>query len=232
MVSVLVVDDDLEIARFVRDGLCAEGYEVAIASSGREAVERTSERRFAAIVLDRMLPDIDGLSLLKALRSTKNDCPVLFLSALGATDDRVAGLKAGGDDYIAKPFSMAELSARLEALLRRVAHDRRMVDPPPSGRELRCGDLVMDLKAKSVRRGARELHLRAREFEMLKFLLERQGQVVSRSMLLEGVWRYHSRHATNVIEVHVSRLREKVDVAGEPSIIRTVRGAGYILSSA
>ena len=232
MVSILFVDDDPEIARFVQDGLSADGYRVITAATGREALERASEIRFAAVILDRMLPDFDGLSLLKAFRSAKIDCPVLFLSALGATDDRVAGLKAGGDDYVAKPFSMPELSARLEALLRRSARDDRAEAAPPAGSELRCGELVIDLETRSVRRGVREIPLRARELEVLLFLIARQGQVVTRGMLLEGVWRYHSQHMTNVIEVYVSRLREKVDVAGEASMIRTVRGVGYVLSAA
>ena len=232
MMNVLVVDDDLEIVRFIQDGLHAEGFGVTIATTGREAIQHASESRFEAIVMDRMLPDIDGLSLLKALRSIKIDCPVLVLSALGAADDRVAGLKAGGDDYVTKPFCMAELSARLEALHRRSAREQRAIAAPPIGRELWCGDLVIDLETRSVRRGGREIHLRARELEVLLFLIARQGQVVTRSMLLEGVWRYHSQHMTNVIEVYVSRLREKVDVAGAAPMIRTVRGVGYVLSGA
>lgn len=224
MQRVLVVDDDPEIAHFVAQGLTAAGFIVDQAATGREALALAMSGRHAAIVLDRMLPDLDGVAVLTALRAAQISRPVLFLSALGTTDERVAGLRAGADDYLAKPFSLEELVARIEALL------RRPEQAEPSG-SLSCGDLTLDVERFIARRGARLLDLKRREFQMLRFLLERQGKMVTRGMLLEGVWNYRSDHDSNVIEVHISRLRRKVDGDGETPLIHTVRGVGYVLST-
>src|SRR4051812_39468302 len=178
---------------------------------------------FDAIILDRMLPGgVDGLRVLETLRGQKNDTPVLFLSAMAGVDDRVRGLKAGGDDYLTKPFSFSELLARVEALARRT----RVTGPET---KLAVGDLEMDLLSRSVRRRGQKIDLQPREFRLLEYLMRHAGQVVTRTMLLEGVWDYHFDPQTNVIDVHVSRLRQKIDKPFETSLLHTVRSAGYML---
>ncbi len=224
MKTVLIVEDDSETAAFLINALRRVGLTAEAVGNGRHAVSRATGGEYAAIVLDRMLPDLDGLSVLKALRAAKVNVPVLFLSALGSTDERVAGLRAGADDYLSKPFSFEELHARLEALMRRpgeVNEDKVLV----------CGDLELDLDRRTARRGGRSLDLKPREFEMLAFLMRRQGKVVTRGMLLEGLWDFQGEPQTNLIEVHISRLRRKIDGADEPPLIRTVRGLGYRLSA-
>ena len=177
---------------------------------------------YDALVVDRMLPQMDGLALIAALRSADIRTPVLILSALGAVDDRVKGLRAGGDDYLTKPFAFAELLARLEALLRRGGGNAATT-------KLRVGDLEMDLLARSVTRGGQDLELLPREFRLLEFLMRHAGQVVTRTMLLENVWDYHFDPQTNVIDVHISRLRQKIDKGFAKPLLHTVRGAGYLL---
>ncbi len=179
---------------------------------------------YDAMIVDRMLPGLDGLAVIKTLRGAENMTPVLILSALGEVDDRVDGLRAGGDDYLVKPFAFAELSARLDALARR--HD---VEPPAT--VLHVEDLEMDLLKRTVHRGGQLIRLQPREFKLLEFLMRHAGQVVTRTMLLEGVWDYHFDPQTNVIDVHISRLRAKVDKDFDPPLIHTVRGAGYRLSA-
>ncbi len=220
---ILVVEDDREVAGFVVKGLREAGHVVEHADNGRDGLFMAASEQFDAIVLDRMLPGgIDGLRLLETLRAQDNKTPVLFLSALAQVDERVRGLQAGGDDYMTKPFAFSELLARVEALAR-----RGRVDGPAT--KLVVGDLEMDLLSRSVRRAGQKIDLQPREFRLLEYLMRHAGQVVTRTMRLEGVWDYHFDPQTNVIDVHVSRLRQKVDKPFEGSMIHTVRNAGYML---
>jgi two-component system OmpR family response regulator len=222
---ILVVEDDKDVAGFVLKGLREAGHTVEHADNGRDGLFLAASENFDAIILDRMLPGgIDGLRLLETLRAQDNTTPVVFLSALGQVDDRVKGLKAGGDDYLTKPFAFAELLARVEALTRRGKSDG------PTTRLL-VGDLEMDLLSRSVKRGAQKIDLQPREFRLLEYLMRHAGQVVTRTMLLEGVWDYHFDPQTNVIDVHVSRLRQKIDKPFELPLLHTVRNAGYMLRS-
>jgi two-component system OmpR family response regulator len=220
---ILVVEDDGDTRDYLAKGLRETGYTVEATASGREGLMHAIDGGFDALVLDRMLPDLDGLSLLKSMRAAGVQTPAILLTAVSAIDERVRGLRAGADDYVVKPFSFAELSARLEAVLRRPAESRT------EQTTLSCADLEVDLIARSVRRGARRIELQPREFQMLEYLMRRQGRVVTRTMLLEGVWDYRFDPKTNVIDVHISRLRRKVDGEGEPALIHTVRGSGYKL---
>ena len=220
---ILVVEDDKDVAGFVVKGLREAGHTEEHADNGRDGLFLAASENFDAIILDRMLPGgIDGLRLLETLRAQDNATPVVFLSALGQVDDRVKGLKAGGDDYLTKPFAFAELLARVEALTRRGKSDG------PATR-LVVGDLEMDLLSRSVRRGVQKIDLQPREFRLLEYLMRHAGQVVTRTMLLEGVWDYHFDPQTNVIDVHVSRLRQKIDKPFELPLLHTVRNAGYML---
>ncbi len=219
---ILIVEDDASTTDFILKGLRQAGYNLDHASNGKDGLFLALEHPFDAIVLDRMLPELDGLTLLKTLRSAGNNTPVLLLSALGEVDDRVDGLHAGGDDYLVKPFSMSELQARLEALLRR--GDIRIAETA-----LRLGDLELDRLTRSARRGSRQIELQPREYQLLEYLMLHAGQVVTRTMLLEGVWEYHFDPQTNVIDVHISRLRAKIDKGEEKPLLHTVRGAGYCL---
>jgi two-component system, OmpR family, response regulator len=223
---ILVVEDDDDTRDYLAKGLREAGYAVEATASGRDGLMHAlGTPGFDALVLDRMLPDLDGLSLLRSVRAAGVQTPAILLTAMSAIDERVRGLRAGADDYMVKPFSFAELSARLEAVLRRPAETR--AEPT----ELTCGDLELDLIARSARRGARRIELLPREFQMLEYLMRRQGRVVTRTMLLEGVWDYRFDPRTNVIDVHISRLRRKVDGEGEPPLIHTVRGSGYKLAA-
>ena len=203
-------------------GLTESGYVVDRADNGRDGLFLATSSDFDAVVVDRMLPGLDGLSLIQALRAARVATPVLILSALGQVDDRVQGLRAGGDDYLTKPFAFSELLARIEALLRRRSG-------PAVVTKLAVGDLEMDLLGRSVRRAGRAVDLQPREFRLLEYLMRHAGQVVTRTMLLEGVWDYHFDPQTNVIDVHVSRLRQKIDKGFEAPLLHTVRGAGYCL---
>ncbi len=220
---ILVVEDDKDVAGFVIKGLREAGHVVEHADNGRDGLFMAASENFDAIVLDRMLPGgIDGLRLLETLRAQNNNTPVLFLSALAQVDDRVRGLKAGGDDYLTKPFAFAELLARVEALARRGKGEGPVT-------KLVAGDLEMDLLSRGVKRAGQRIDLQPREFRLLEFLMRHAGQVVTRTMLLEGVWDYHFDPQTNVIDVHVSRLRQKVDKPFATPMIHTVRNAGYML---
>jgi two-component system OmpR family response regulator len=220
---ILVVEDDKDVAAFVVKGLKEAGHVVEHADNGRDGLFMAASEAFDAVILDRMLPGgIDGLRLLETLRAQKNQVPVLFLSALGEVDDRVRGLKAGGDDYLTKPFAFSELLARVEALTRRGKSDGPVTT-------LTVADLEMDLLSRSVRRAGQKIDLQPREFRLLEYLMRHAGQVVTRTMLLEGVWDYHFDPQTNVIDVHVSRLRQKVDKPFPVPLIHTVRNAGYML---
>ena len=220
---ILVVEDDKDVAGFVVKGLREAGHVVEHAANGRDGLFLAASEAFDAIILDRMLPGgVDGLRLLETLRSQNNNVPVLFLSALAQVDDRVRGLKAGGDDYLTKPFAFAELLARVEALIRRGKGEGPVT-------KLVVGDLEMDLLSRTVRRAGQKIDLQPREFRLLEYLMRHAGQVVTRTMLLEGVWDYHFDPQTNVIDVHVSRLRQKVDKPYPAPLIHTVRNAGYML---
>ncbi len=220
---ILVVEDDKDVAGFVVRGLKEAGHVVEHAENGRDGLFMAVSEPFDAIVLDRMLPGgIDGLKILETLRSQKNATPVLILSALADVTERVKGLKAGGDDYLTKPFAFAELLARVEALSR-----RGKSEGPTT--KLVVEDLEMDLLSRQVKRAGQKIDLQPREFRLLEYLMRHAGQVVTRTMLLEGVWDYHFDPQTNVIDVHVSRLRQKVDKPFPVPLIQTIRNAGYTL---
>jgi DNA-binding response OmpR family regulator len=226
MTKVLVVEDDVPTAAAIAATLGDHGFEVEQAGTGREAVRRATTERFAAIVLDRMLPgDMDGLAVLARLRGLGVSAPVLILSALTAVDERVRGLRSGGDDYLTKPFESLELTARIEVLLRRGAvAEREMM--------LRVGDLEVDRLTREVRRRGRKVELLPREYQLLECLMRHPGQIITRTMLFEEVWSYRYDPRTNVIDVHMGKLRRKLDEGGLPSMIQTVRGSGYILHAA
>ena len=221
---ILIIEDDAETAAYVRKGLEECGFSVETATNGRDGLFLATDGGVDAIVLDRMLPELDGLSILKAVRAAGMTVPVLMLTAMSAVDERVRGLRAGADDYLVKPFSFDELHARIETLLRR---------PNETQEETRlvCGDLELDLLTRSAHRGSREIELQHREFQMLEYLMRRTGRVVTRTMLLEGIWDYRFDPQTNVIDVHISHLRKKIDGANELPLIRTIRGSGYMISA-
>jgi two-component system OmpR family response regulator len=219
---ILVIEDDADTADYLLKGLTESGYVVDRASDGREGLYMALGQSYDAMIVDRMLPGLDGLSIVQAMRAQGTRTPVLILSALGQVDDRVKGLRAGGDDYLTKPYAFSELLARLEAILRRGSE---------AGAEprLKVADLEMDLLARTVKRAGKPIELQPREFKVLEYLMRHAGQVVTRTMLLEGVWDYHFDPQTNVIDVHVSRLRQKIDRGFERPLLHTVRGAGYTL---
>ena len=223
---ILLIEDDPETSRFIRKGLEEAGHVLDHAGDGKRGLLLALDAEHDAVVVDRMLPGLDGLSLVRSLRAAGRNTPVLVLSALGEVDDRVDGLRAGGDDYLVKPFVLAELSARLEALVRR---RNTGADAEAPATRLAVADLEMDLLARTVKRGGRAIELKPREFRLLEHLMRHAGQVVTRTMLLEAVWDYHFDPQTNVIDVHVSRLRRKVDRDFDPPLIHTVRGAGYVI---
>jgi two-component system OmpR family response regulator len=222
--KLLVVEDDRETAAYLAKGLGESGYAVDQAADGREGLFLATGSGYDAIILDRMLPGMDGLALLGALRAAEIRTPALILSALGSVDDRVKGLRAGGDDYLVKPFAFSELLARIEALLRRG-------QTPSTTTKLRVADLEMDLLTRTVSREGATIDLLPREFQLLEYLMRNAGHVVTRTMLLENVWDYHFDPQTNVIDVHVSRLRQKIDKNFERPLLHTIRGAGYCLRS-
>lgn len=220
---ILLVEDDRDVAGFVLRGLREAGHVVEHADNGRDGLFMAASETFDAVILDRLLPGgIDGLRLLETLRGQQNSVPVLFLSALADVDERVRGLKAGGDDYLTKPFAFSELLARVEALAR-----RGKTEGPVT--RLTVADLELDLLSRQVKRAGQKIDLQPREFRLLEYLMRHAGQVVTRTMLLEGVWDYHFDPQTNVIDVHVSRLRQKVDKPFPTPLIHTVRNAGYML---
>ncbi len=222
---LLIIEDDRDAASYMEKGLKESGHAVDVVHSGREGLLMAAGGEYDVLIVDRMLPELDGLSLVRTLRATNNQTPVLFLSALGQVDDRVKGLRSGGDDYLSKPYAFSELLARIESL------GRRRHGPMPTGPEtvLRYHDLVMDLLGRRVERGGREIDLQPREFKLLETLLRHAGQVMTRTMLLEKVWDYRFDPQTNVIDVHISRLRQKIDRGFAHPLIHTVRGAGYSL---
>lgn len=223
--KLLLVEDDAAIAAYIVKGMTQEGFTVDLAENGRDGLFQVSDGSYDAVILDRNLPGMDGLTVLRAMRAAKLTTPVIFLSALGTADDRVEGLTAGSDDYLVKPFAFAELLARIRLLLRKggagTAPQTKLV----------CEDLEMDLLSRKVRRGSAAIDLQPREFRLLEYLLRHADQVVTRTMLLEGVWDYHFDPGTNVIDVHISRLRRKLDDGFATALLHTVRGAGYRLGS-
>jgi two-component system OmpR family response regulator len=219
---VLLVEDDPETRSFIRRGLEESGHLVEDASEGKEGLFLALEGKYDVMVVDRMLPGLDGLSIVETARREGQRASILVLSALGEVDDRVEGLRRGGDDYLVKPFAFSELLARLEALVRRG-------DTETASTRLHVGDLEMDLLSRTVRRAGQVIELQPREFRLLEHLMRHAGQVVTRTMLLEQVWGYHFDPQTNVIDVHVSRLRRKIDKGFDRPLLHTVRGAGYVL---
>jgi two-component system OmpR family response regulator len=219
-----VIEDDDETGQFIKNGLVQAGHKVDLTDNGRDGLYLATTGDFDLIVIDRMLPLVDGLTIVRTLRASDNRIPIVVLSALGEIDHRVAGLNAGADDYLVKPFAFSELEARVGALLRRVT---------PEGPEtsLRVGDLEMNLITREVERNGKSIDLQPREFRLLEYLMRHAGQVLTRTMLLEHVWDYHFDPQTNVIDVHVSRLRSKIDKGFEAQLLHTVRGAGYKLAS-
>ena len=219
---ILVVEDDPETAGQIVESLTANGYQVDIAVNGNDALNRGRSESYAVLTIDRMLPDLDGIAVMQQLRQDGIATPVLIVSALGEIDDRVRGLRAGGDDYLVKPFAFAELLARVEALARRSATVVRET-------VLRVGDLEVDLVSRRVSRHGREIKLLPREFQLLEYLVRNEGRVVPRAMLLQHVWDIHFDPTTNIIDVYIGRLRRKIDDQQAYPLIHTVRGVGYCL---
>lgn len=220
--NILLIEDDTTTASFIQKGLNEQGYVVDHVANGEDGLHLGLTNPYDAMIIDRMLPEMDGLSIIRTLRKQNITSPVLILSALGEVDNRVEGLKAGGDDYLVKPYAFSELHARLQALLRRA-------QPAQEQTLLKLADLEMDLMKRQVKRAGTLINLQPREFTLLEYLLRNTGQVVTRTMLLEKVWDYHFDPQTNVIDVHISRLRGKIDRDFNPPLLHTIRGAGYIL---
>jgi len=224
--KVLLVEDNERVTRFVLKGLQEAGHTADHADNGREGMFLAAGEPYDVIIMDRMLPGkIDGLAIIETLRKSGNQTPILILSALSDVDERIRGLKSGGDDYLTKPFAFGELLARLDALCRRGQGSNTQT-------VLDVGDLHVDLLSRKATRGSRSIALQPQEFKLLEYLMRHAGQVVTRTMLLENVWDYHFDPQTNVIDVHISKLRRKIEEGGLPSLIHTVRGSGYILRAA
>lgn len=223
---VLVIEDDESVANYIKKGLLESGHNADVAHDGWEGLHLATTENYDVLVVDRMLPNLNGVGILTSLRSSNINTPALILSAMSKVEDRVKGLRSGADDYLVKPFAFEELLARLEVLVERSNRvDERVT-------KLTAFDLNMDLLSRRVTRGDEQINLQSREFRLLEYLLRNKGQVVTRTMLLEQVWDYHFDPQTNVIDVHVSRLRQKVDKGFEQQVIETVRGAGYMVPSA
>ena len=220
--QLLLIEDDARVADHVAQGLREAGHLVDVARAGREGLLKAAAEQFDAIILDRMLPEVDGLKILQTIRATGDTTPVLILSALGDVDERIRGLRAGGDDYLPKPFALSELIARVEVLGRRGPAIAETT-------QLTIGDLVVDLLGRTVTRAGRRIDLTQREFRILEYLMRNEGRVVTRSMLLENVWDYGFDPQTNIIDQHVSRLRQKVDRDFAMPLIQTIRGTGYAI---
>jgi len=223
--KVLLVEDNERVSRFVIKGLQEAGHVADHADNGRDGLFLAASEPYDVIVMDRMLPgQIDGLAIIEALRKSGNRTPILILSALSDVDERIRGLKSGGDDYLTKPFAFGELLARLDALARRLQGNSTQTS-------LKVGDLHVDLLTRKATRGSRAIALQPQEFKLLEYLMRHAGQVVTRTMLLENVWDYHFDPQTNVVDVHISKLRQKIESDSEHPLLRTVRNAGYMLSA-
>jgi two-component system, OmpR family, response regulator len=223
---ILVIEDEARTADFIEKGLKEKGHRVVVCRTGPEGLTHALSGDHDAIILDRMLPQMDGLTILKTLRAEKHDTPAIILSALGATDHRVEGLKAGSDDYLAKPFAFSELLLRLEAIVRR--HDPRAAEQT----ELKVDDLKLDLVGRKANRAGRDIELHQKEYAILEFMMRNAGRPVTRSMLLSHVWGYQFEPQANVVDVHISRLRRKIDAPGDKPLIETLRGEGYRIRAA
>lgn len=221
---ILIIEDDQETADHIRRGLEECGYTADSANNGPDGLQMALDGNYNVVIVDRMLPGMEGLEVIRRLREAENITPVLILSALGDVDDRVKGLRAGGDDYLTKPFAFAELLARAEALSRRKDQDTTVT-------ELEISDLYLNRLTREVRRDGQKINLQPREYRLLEYLMRNSGQVVTRTMLLENVWDYHFDPQTNIIDVHVSRLRGKIDKGFDKPLLHTVRGAGYMLKA-
>ena len=219
---VLIIEDDKDVASFIQKGLAQAGWNVDHADDGKDGLFLATTEKYDALIVDRMLPGVDGLTVIRTLRASNNGTPALILSALGEVDDRVKGLRAGGDDYLTKPYAFTELLARIEALARRKS-------PEEGSTRFQVGDLVLDRLSHKVTRAGEPIILQPREFRLLEYLMKHAGQVVTRTMLLENVWDYHFDPQTNVIDVHISRLRSKIDKNFGNPLLHTVRGAGYTI---
>ena len=219
---ILLIEDDQSVADYIIKGLKQSGFNVDHADEGKQGLFLATGENYDVMIIDRMLPNVDGLTIIQTLRAAENKTPVLILSALSEVDDRVKGLKAGGDDYLVKPFAFAELLARIEAIHRRQESSATQT-------RLKVSDLEMDLLAHKVTRAGESFNLQPREYKLLEYLMKHAGQVVTRTMLLENVWEYHFDPQTNVIDVHISRLRQKIDKGFDHQLLTTVRGAGYML---
>ncbi len=224
--KLLLIEDDKEAANYLAKGLREHGYVVDHRVSGRDGLFLAASEPYDALIVDRMVPEVDGVTIVQTLRASGNQTPILILTALDKVDEKVKGLKAGADDYLAKPFSFTELLARLEAITRRKASG-----PSAPQTRLTCADLELDLLTRNVKRAGKEIDLQAREFALLEYLMRHSGTVVTRTMLLENVWDYNFDPQTNVIDVHISRLRQKIDKGFDKSLIQTLRGAGYKLAA-
>ncbi len=222
---ILIVEDDQVARDYLAKALREVGHTVDAAADGLEGLHLASSIALDLVIVDRMLPKLDGLALVQSLRATGRKFPVLILSALGDVDDRITGLRAGGDDYLTKPYHVSELLARIDALARRAE-----LGSGEAATKLKLADLELDRMTRRVTRGGKKIELTAREFQLLEFLMRHSGQVVTRTMLLEGVWDYHFDPQTNVIDVHISRLRQAIDKDFDKPLLHTVRGAGYSLS--
>lgn len=220
--QILLIEDDLETATHVAKGLRADGHELSVAANGTDGLRAAAEHHPDLVIVDRMLPGLDGIGVVKALRAAGSRAPVLFLTALNAVADRVEGLEAGADDYLAKPFSFAELKARIHALARRPPLANELV-------ELEVGDLRMDRFRRKVTRGGTAIDLQPREYQLLEYLMSHADAVVTRTMLLEAIWNIHFDPGTNIVETHMCRLRAKIDRGGDRPLIKTIRGAGYVI---
>ena len=225
MARILIIEDDVETAANIASALSVGGFQPEQCFDGERGLELALSNRFDAITLDRVLPKRDGMAVVKALREAGSDLPVLMLSAMGDVDARVAGLRAGGDDYLVKPFSPDELVVRMEILLR---HHARTVSAELT---LQVGDLILDLVAREAKRHGRGIELLPMEFKLLEFMMQNAGQMLSRRVIFERVWEYYFDPGTNLIDVHIGKLRKKIDDPGAPSFIRTERGVGYILNA-
>ncbi len=225
MKRILIIEDDADMAAEIAECLAANGFEPQRCDDGRQGLELAMREDFDAITLDRMLPGCDGLTIARSLREAGRDVPILMLSAMANLDDRLAGLRSGGDDYVLKPFEPSELVVRLEVLLRRAAGSRK------KELMLTVGDLKLDLVTREARRGPTVIELLPMEFKLLEFMMRNAGQMLSRRTIFEHVWEYHFDPGTNLIDVHVGKLRKKIDAPGRPSFIRTERGTGYVLDA-
>ena len=219
---ILAIEDDATVASFLKNRLGEDGHSVDHAADGHDGLQLASANDYEVMIVDRMLPGLDGLTVIQAVRNSGDQTPILILSALGEVDDKVRGLKAGGDDYLVKPFAYSELMARVESLVRRVSSREERTS-------LEIAGLRMDLLSREVSRDGQDIDLKPREFLLLEYLMRHAGQTLTRTMLLEAVWDYHFDPQTNVIDVHISRLRQKVDRAFDQPLIHTIRGAGYVL---